>query len=376
MSSCVCGLFRGLRIAHAGEWIGFRRGGAADPRCVGPSTQRIAPLAVGAQGFHSSAPAASSRKKINARRKKQKVLALRDLRAREDVREQMDPVLGDFKADVVAAAVAAEARTARGAASASASASSTAADRALLVNAQEGSKWDRSLLKKIVLDRQEVWYSQPPQYDQNLPAEDGTTTFPLPQRPHRFAQHLTSETDLALLFKYLPESGLARATYLSDSSTSAQDLARRVAEETPAQVHASEQLMRVLDLRNADSRGIRTTNVRRIVEVFGGPVDPDTTATAATTTTAGERLDTGSPAVQAAILTHRIRLLATHIADNPRDVHNRKNLRELVHKRAKVLRYLKRRVGRKGGEGEGVYEALLDKIGVDRRAVEGEVVVR
>lgn len=287
------------------------------------------------------------------------MLDLRSLRAREDVREQMDPVLGDFKADVVAAAVAAEARVARGAASGS---TSSAGDRALLTNAKEGTKWDRSLLKKIVLDRESIWYAQPPAYDTN-PTTDAT--FPLPERPERFAHHLTSPTDVELLFKHLPEAGLARATYLSDSTGSAQDLAARVSAETPTQVSASEQLMRVLDLRNADSRGIRTTNVRRIVQVFGGPVDSSSSET--------ERLDTGSPAVQAAILTHRIRLLAQHIAANPRDVHNRKNLRELVHKRAKVLRYLKRRVG---GEGEGVYEALLDKIGVDRRAVEGEVVVR
>lgn len=294
------------------------------------------------------------------------MLALRDLRAREDVREQMDPVLGDFKAEVVSAAVAAEARAARGAGGGA----SNAADRALLVNAQEGSKWDRSLLRKVVLDREAVWYSQPPQYDQNTVGDESTpTTFPPPNRPERFAQGLTSETDLALLFKHLPEAGLARATYLEGSpSTTAQDLARRAAEETPAQAQSSEQLMRILDLRNADSRGIRTMNVRRIVEVFGGPVDASAPE--------GERLDTGSSAVQAAVLTHRIRLLADHIAQNPRDVHNRKNLRELVHRRAKVLRYLKKQVSRKGGEGEGVYEALLDKIGVDRRAVEGEVIVR
>lgn len=361
--SCICTVFRGLRLSNAGTSSSFFSN-RTNLFPAGPSTSRITGQSTSAS-FHTSAPALSSRKKITARRKQQKVLALRDTRAREDVREQMDPVLGDFKADVVAAAVASAARVARGAASASST--SSAADRALLQNAEEGTKWDRSLLKKVVLDREQVWYAQPPAYDLNPTSE---ATFPLPERPERFAQHLTSPTDLALLFKHLPEAGLARATYLSETTTSATDLAKRVAEETPAQVTASEQLMRALDLRNADSRGIRTTNVRRIVQVFGGPVHSDTPASSE------ERLDTGSPAVQAAIMTHRIRLLATHIAANPRDVHNRKNLRELVHRRAKVLRYLKRRVGRQGGEGEGVYEALLDKIGVDRRAVEGEVVVR
>lgn len=289
----------------------------------------------------------------------------------------MDPVLGDFKKDAVAAAVAAEARSARQGPSASLSSAPTGqADQALLENATGGSKWDRSLLKKVVLDRNDIWYSQPPQYDQNATTvKDADNAFPLPNRPSLFSQHLTSETDIDFLFKHLPEAGLARATYLVESATSPEELSRRAAEETPAQVQASEQLMRILDLRNAASRGIRTVNVRRIVEVFGGPVDasgPESTSSL----TPAERLDTGSSQVQAAILTHRIRLLADHIAANPRDVHNRKNLRALVHQRAKILRYYKKRVSRSNGEGLAVYEELLDKIGVDRRAVEGEITVR
>ncbi|KAJ9103115.1 hypothetical protein QFC21_002537 [Naganishia friedmannii] len=369
-SSCVCGLLSGLRLSSSH---------------AGPSTYRLAATstALGASSsFHTSAPLlAQSRKKITARRKKQKVLALRDLRAREDVREQMDPVLGDFKKEAVAAAVAAEARSARQGASASFSSASTGqADQALLENATGGSKWDRSLLKKVVLDRTDIWYSQPPQYDQNATTiKDANNAFPLPNRPSLFSQHLTSETDMDFLFKHLPEAGLARATYLAESATSPDELSRRAAEETPAQVQASEQLMRILDLRNAASRGIRTVNVRRIVEVFGGPVDasaPESSSTPSPSTTPAERLDTGSSQVQAAILTHRIRLLADHIAANPRDVHNRKNLRALVHQRAKILRYYKKRVSRSNGEGLEVYEELLDKIGVDRRAVEGEITVR
>ncbi|KAJ9110083.1 hypothetical protein QFC19_001754 [Naganishia cerealis] len=350
---------------------------------TGPSTYRLAATstALGApSSFHTSAPLAQSRKKINARRKKQKVLALRDLRAREDVREQMDPVLGDFKKEAVAAAVAAEARSARQGASATSLTSAGQADQSLLENATGGSKWDRSLLKKVVLDRNDIWYSQPPQYDQNTntvndSAAGDENAFPLPNRPTLFSQHLTSPTDVDFLFKHLPEAGLARATYLAESATSPEELARRAAEETPAQVKASEQLMRILDLRNANSRGIRTVNVRRIVEVFGGSVDASA-PTSTSSATAIERLDTGSSQVQAAILTHRIRMLADHIAANPRDVHNRKNLRALVHQRAKILRYYKKRVARKTGEGLGVYEELLDKIGVDGRAVEGEITVR
>ena len=44
----------------------------------------------------------------------------------------------------------------------------------------------------------------------------------------------------------------------------------------------------------------------------------------------------------AALLTTKIRALWDHLTRNPRDIHNRRSLRGLVHQRAKVLKYLKR----------------------------------
>ncbi len=52
--------------------------------------------------------------------------------------------------------------------------------------------------------------------------------------------------------------------------------------------------------------------------------------------------DTGSPEVQIAILTGRILQVATHLKDNKQDKHNRRGLVQMVAKRNKLLRYLKR----------------------------------
>lgn len=53
--------------------------------------------------------------------------------------------------------------------------------------------------------------------------------------------------------------------------------------------------------------------------------------------------DSGSPEVQIAILTARIKQVATHLKENKGDVHNRRGLVMMVSKRNRLLRYLARR---------------------------------
>ena len=53
--------------------------------------------------------------------------------------------------------------------------------------------------------------------------------------------------------------------------------------------------------------------------------------------------DTGSPEVQIAILTERIRNLTEHIKRNKKDLHSRRGLIGMVNKRRKLLKYLKRK---------------------------------
>lgn len=67
--------------------------------------------------------------------------------------------------------------------------------------------------------------------------------------------------------------------------------------------------------------------------------------------------DTGSPEVQIAILTERIKNLTEHIKANKNDLHSRRGLIGLVNKRRKLLNYLKR-------ESEERYRNIIDALGI------------
>jgi len=52
--------------------------------------------------------------------------------------------------------------------------------------------------------------------------------------------------------------------------------------------------------------------------------------------------DTGSPEVQIALLTARIKQVATHLRDHKQDKHSRRGLVMMVGRRNRLLRYLQR----------------------------------
>ena len=69
------------------------------------------------------------------------------------------------------------------------------------------------------------------------------------------------------------------------------------------------------------------------------------------------------------MLTYRIHNMADHLADNHRHDHsNRRALALLVYQRARMLKYLKRQSAQR-------YASLLARIGVEARAVEGELML-
>ncbi|PPQ73437.1 hypothetical protein CVT26_015824 [Gymnopilus dilepis] len=110
---------------------------------------------------------------------------------------------------------------------------------------------------------------------------------------------------------------------------------------------------KALDLRNANAAGIAFENRRRIIMAFSTPENP---------------FDTGRTEVQAALLTYKIRKLWNHLVTFKRDVGNRRALRQLIHDRAKLLRYLK-------GKDRDRYETVLERLALEPEAVEGELVV-
>ncbi len=67
--------------------------------------------------------------------------------------------------------------------------------------------------------------------------------------------------------------------------------------------------------------------------------------------------DTGSPEVQIAILTERIRELTEHLKANPKDNHSRLGLFKMVGKRRGLLDYLAKT------DLEG-YRSLIEKLGI------------
>ena len=54
--------------------------------------------------------------------------------------------------------------------------------------------------------------------------------------------------------------------------------------------------------------------------------------------------DTGSPEVQVAVLTQRIKELTEHLKENPKDHHSRRGMYKMIGKRRGLLDYLKSKV--------------------------------
>lgn len=69
--------------------------------------------------------------------------------------------------------------------------------------------------------------------------------------------------------------------------------------------------------------------------------------------------DTGSPEVQVAIFTERIRQLTEHLRVNHKDHHSRRGLLVLVGKRRRLLNYLARNDVER-------YRSLIAKLGIRR----------
>lgn len=69
--------------------------------------------------------------------------------------------------------------------------------------------------------------------------------------------------------------------------------------------------------------------------------------------------DTGSPEVQVAILTERIRNLTGHLQTHKKDRHSRRGLLVMVGQRRGLLDYLR-------GKDNGRYRSLIERLGLRR----------
>ena len=67
--------------------------------------------------------------------------------------------------------------------------------------------------------------------------------------------------------------------------------------------------------------------------------------------------DVGSPEVQVAVLTLRIRSLTNHVKQNKNDIHSKRGLLILVEKRRRILKYLR-------SVSEERYQNLIKRLGL------------
>ena len=68
-------------------------------------------------------------------------------------------------------------------------------------------------------------------------------------------------------------------------------------------------------------------------------------------------VDTGSPEVQIAMLTVRIRELTEHMKNHTKDFHSRRGLLKMVGRRRKLLRYLREKDFNR-------YQTLIERLGL------------
>lgn len=138
-------------------------------------------------------------------------------------------------------------------------------------------------------------------------------------------------------------------------------------------------VQRIVDIRNGTSKDRLRVNFMTCIETFGRhntdksllsqprPVVPQSESPRPQKT---PRVgpDTGSPEVQISILTAKILNLSRHLQTANTDKHNKRNLRLLVHKRQKMLKYLRRK--ERGGPR---YQKVMEDLGLSDAAWKGEI---
>jgi ribosomal protein S15 len=146
---------------------------------------------------------------------------------------------------------------------------------------------------------------------------------------------------------------------------------------------ATAALARIVSLANSSQKDKTRANIRRCVETFGrhktdstlrprAPPNPEhqdgNSQMPEKTPRAGP--DTGSSEVQIAILTAKIRVLANQLEMHrgKKDKINKRNLRVLVHKRQKLLKYLQRKE-----RGSDRWQHLVETLGLTEGTWKGEI---
>jgi ribosomal protein S15 len=179
--------------------------------------------------------------------------------------------------------------------------------------------------------------------------------------------------------------------YGAKSQEAASVLSKGEIEAQRAKDHerATEAIKRITALENSSSKDRMRVNIARCVSTFGrhntdkilpprapplravndqGP-HPVRPATNETETSKRIGADTGSSEVQIAILTAKIKTVADFLETRGKgDKHNKRNLRLLVHRRQKLLQYLRRK--ERGGPR---WQLCIETLGLTEGTWRGEI---
>lgn len=179
--------------------------------------------------------------------------------------------------------------------------------------------------------------------------------------------------------KALSEPVISANRDLQDPAAEAEEQ-RRHAE---GHERAAAAVARIVSLANGNQKDRFRVNIQRCIETFGRhntdtslcPRAPSNQPRAADKTPPAEKTpragpDSGSSEVQIAILTAKIRVLANALEAKgaQKDKVNKRNLRLLVHRRQKLLAYLRRKE-----RGSERWQHLVEKLGLTEATWKGEI---
>ncbi|KIX03242.1 ribosomal protein S15 [Rhinocladiella mackenziei CBS 650.93] len=162
------------------------------------------------------------------------------------------------------------------------------------------------------------------------------------------------------------------------------NLADKIQKHAASHENASKALLAIAALENGSSKDRTRVNIQRCIEEFGrhntdGVLAPrlqGKSASGQTSVESGDEnaikvpkhvgQDTGSSEVQIAILTAKINVLADNL--HKKDKANKRSLRLMVHRRQKLMAYL-----RKQDRGGARWQNLVEKLGLSDAMWKGEI---
>lgn len=209
---------------------------------------------------------------------------------------------------------------------------------------------------------------QPPPEDTSLPQD----------LSHADISQDTASSLRDLIATFAKDSPESKAEWNESNRNVLKDLTpeQRTALLESEHTTASEALRRISSLSLSSAADRLRINKQRCIDVFGrhntdSSLPPKAKAAHSNSLEKGERVgpDTGSSEVQVAILTAKIRALADFLETRgTMDKHGKRDLRLLVHRRAKLLKYLRRK--ERGGPR---WQHLIETLGLGEGTWKGEI---